>query len=178
MMHPPHSPTQLLHFPERHDWLMWLQPATPGDHAARFFIVRDRMLLAFGMLRVCRTRIYGHMPPPTVLSLHLRTTSTSTLYPPSLLRALPSLSLLGLASANPMRKSASRTSLSVPVGWMASMLPRSPQLTVLLSSPSLSRVPCLPSMLCVKETLTRVGQWTATPNRAARSELSQASKVY
>jgi len=30
----------------------------------------------------------------------------------------------------------------------------------------------------VKETLTRVGQWTATPNRAARSELSQASKVY
>ena len=30
----------------------------------------------------------------------------------------------------------------------------------------------------VTETLTRVGQWTATPSRAARSELSQAGKVY
>ena len=81
-----------------------------------------------------------HMPPPT---------STNTPYPPSPLhvRALPSLSLLRLVSANPMRKSASRPSLSVPVGWMASMLP--PQITVLLSSPSLSSVPCLPSMLCL-----------------------------
>ena len=42
---------------------------------------------------------------------------------------------MGLASANPMRKRASRPSLCVPVGWMASMPP--PQLTVLLSSPSL-----------------------------------------
>ena len=60
-----------------------------------------------------------HMPPPTVPSLHLRTTPTNTPYPPSPLRTLPSLSLLRLVSANPMRKSASRPSLScsLPVGW-------------------------------------------------------------
>ena len=67
-------------------------------------------------------------------------------YPPSPLRALPSLSLLRLVSA-----SYSAMANPGPVGWMASVLP--PQLTVPESSPSLGKIPCLPSMLCLLLTL-------------------------